>query len=271
MARSAADARLLPALLDAVAAAGERIMEARRHGLHIDTKGDGSPVTNADFASNRCLVDHLKRLTPEWPVFSEESGHLPFNIRGRWRHYWLIDPLDGTRAFVNGTDEFSINVALIRDGEPVIGVIAAPADGRVYFATQGGPARRCLPGHADETIACAVPGTRPRVVISHSDPTPETVDYLEQLGEHSVEYLDSSLKSCRVAEGGADLYARLGPTGEWDTAAAQCLLEAAGGGMVDCHGRRLAYNTRSSVMNPYFIAYGATPERWLAPLAQTPS
>ncbi len=269
MATATTEATLLPAVLAAVREAGHLILAQRDGGLRIDTKGDGSPVTCADHASHHCLVDHLKRLTPAWPVFSEESGALPFNIRGRWHHYWLLDPLDGTRAFVRGTDEFTINVALIRDGRPVLGVIGVPADGRLYHAVAGGPAHRQLPGQPAEVIRCGPPSPTPRVTISRSCPTPETAAYLERLGPHTTQPLDSSLKSCRVAEGGADVYVRLGPTGEWDTAAAQCLLEAAGGGLMDCAGRPLTYNRRATLMNPHFIAYGAEPERWLAPLAGT--
>jgi 3'(2'), 5'-bisphosphate nucleotidase len=200
-------------------------------------------------------------------VLSEEASDIDFSIRGDWQRYWLVDPLDGTKEFIKRNGEFTVNIALIDSGKPVLGVVFAPALNLEYCSsTQNGAFKREGNG-ALHRIRVACPPSAPlRVVGSRSHAGDALAGYLDALGPHILKPMGSSLKICLVAEGSADIYPRLGPTSEWDTAAAQAILEHAGGSMIDTVGRPLAYNTKEDLLNPYFLAIGDNTRDWLAPI-----
>ena len=233
-------------------------------------KVDQSPLTEADLAAHRLLEAGLSRLTPTWPVLSEEGGLPDFSERSRWTHYWLIDPLDGTKEFLKRNGEFTVNVALIVDHQPVLGVVQVPATGVCYAASPGRGAFKIAAGGAPIPLrvrSCPA-GARATVVASRSHQSPEVAAYLERLGPCDLASMGSSLKICLVAEGNADIYPRLGPTSEWDTAAAQAVLEAAGGRLTDLAGRPMRYNGKAEMRNPYFLAFGDASRDWRAYLPE---
>ena len=235
--------------------AGAAIMQIYDAGFTVQRKEDNSPLTLADLESQRIIIDGLTRVTPEVPILSEESAQAPWAERQTWRELWVVDPLDGTREFVKRNGEFTINIALVLEHEPVLGVVAAPALGLVYW---GAVDVGAFSHHRDEPesrIHVSLPQNPLRVVGSRSHATAETAGYLAGLGPHVMTGIGSSLKFCLLAEGKADLYPRFGPTSEWDTAAGQALLEAAGGHVTRLDGHRLRYNCRDSVINGDFLAF----------------
>ena len=243
--------------------AGAAILEVYDSDFAVQHKEDRSPLTAADIASHRAIVAGLNRLTPELPVLSEESAEIPAIERARWTRYWLVDPLDGTREFVKRNGEFTVNIALIEQQRPVLGVVQAPVTGELWFGWAGGGAF----GQAGEQAETRRLRTRPRatpliVAGSRSHGSEREADLLARTGDYEKLPLGSSLKFCRIAEGAADLYLRLGPTSEWDTAAAQCVLEQAGGGVIDLAGLPLRCNARESLLNGDFIAYGDPATDW---------
>jgi 3'(2'), 5'-bisphosphate nucleotidase len=249
--------------LDVAKHAGRRIMEVYDAGFNVAQKNDQTPLTEADMAAHHAIEEGLRALTPDLPVLSEEAAQIPFAERRQWHRYWLVDPLDGTREFIRRNGEFSVNIALIDDDRPVLGIVYAPVLGLCYFACRGGGAFK------QEALEKPVPiWARPYdggcVVVagsrSHRGKAMER--FLSHLSEYECIPLGSALKSCLVAEGKADVYPRLGPTSEWDTAAAQCVLEEAGGHLTDTHMRPLRYNTKDSLLNPHFFAYGASEVDW---------
>jgi len=234
----------------------------------VQHKDDKSPLTAADLASHRCIVDALERLTPDVPVLSEESVEdVPGLVRREWRRLWLVDPLDGTREFVKRNGEFSVNIALIIDGDPVLGVIQAPVTGDLWHAQRGvGAFRR--DGDTDVRLQSRRPASAPlRVAASRSHRDARTDACIARMGEIEPVGLGSSLKFCRLADGSLDAYPRFGPTSEWDTAAGQCILEAAGGIVVDPKGRPLRYNQRDTLLNGDFLALGDPDLPWRTWLA----
>lgn len=237
--------------------AGAQIMKVYDSEFDVTRKDDRSPLTEADLAAHHCIVNGLRYLTPDLPVLSEESEGIPFSQRQTWLTYWLVDPLDGTREFIKRNGEFTVNIALIHDHEPVLGVVFAPALDLLYSAARGLGAHRAQPA-TDPSSPVRVSRQRRHPVIagsrSHGSERFQTL--LERVGKHHLISMGSSLKFCLVAEGKADLYARLGPTSEWDTAAAQCVVCEAGGQVTDLGRRPLRYNTRDSLLNPEFIAFG---------------
>jgi 3'(2'), 5'-bisphosphate nucleotidase len=252
--------RDLPALAEAlmpiVERAGAAIMRIYGDGFTVQQKDDNSPLTLADLESQRIIMDGLARITPEIPVLSEESAAAPWAERQTWRELWVVDPLDGTREFVKRNGEFTINIALVVEHEPRLGLVAAPAQGTFYWGAAGIGAFKGIPGTDQHPIGISLPQRPLRVVGSRSHLSPETAAYLSRLGPHAMMSVGSSLKFCLVAEGKADLYPRFGPTSEWDTAAGQAVLEAAGGHVTRMDGHRLRYNCRESVINGDFVAFG---------------
>ena len=246
---------LAAALMPTVDRAGSAIMQIYDGAFTVQRKADNSPLTLADLESQRIIVDTLRELTPDIPVLSEESAQAPWAERRAWRTLWVVDPLDGTREFVKRNGEFTINIALVVDHEPVLGIIAAPAMGLLYWGAAGVGAFTCHRGATDRPIHVTPPQNPLRIVGSRSHVSAETTRYLAHLGPHVVTGIGSSLKFCRVAEGQAELYVRYGPTGEWDTAAGQAVLEAAGGHVTRLDGRRLRYNCRDTLLNGDFIAF----------------
>ncbi len=244
--------------------AGARLIEL--HGcpsVQVSHKDDLSPVTCADREASDIIVTALEELEPSFPVLSEERIP-PNRERSVWDTFWLVDPLDGTREFLKGNGEFTVNIALIQDGKPVLGVVLAPMLDLAYFAWQGGGAFRQHSSqtpepisvrHADRedlTVACGR-GNRNNVYLQW---------FLHSLGAHREISRGASLKSCLVAEGSADVYVRLGPTSEWDTAAAQVVVEEAGGHMTDTSMRQLRYNASESLVNPHFVVFGDDSVDW---------
>ena len=249
--------------------AGRRILEVYATDFDVQAKADQSPLTKADLAAHRTIVSGLRALTPEIPIISEESGLPEFTERRQWSTYWLIDPLDGTREFVGRNGEFTVNIALVVDGRPLLGVVHVPVTGVTYAACDGiGASRRDEDGIAE--IHVAERSASPlRVVGSRSHRGTSLDAFLKKLGEVELLPMGSSLKFCRVAEGAADIYPRLGPTSEWDTAAAQAVVEQAGGAVLQLDGKPLSYNQKEQILNPHFVVLGARDRDWLALLEET--
>jgi len=243
--------------------AGAAIMAVHDDDLAVRAKADDSPVTAADLAAHRCIVAGLAALTPDIPVLSEESAHtVPLAQRRGWSRFWLVDPLDGTREFLKRNGEFTVNIALIDAGVAVFGVIQAPVGGAVWHGAPGQGAFR-RDGDAERPIGSRRPAAAPlRVAASRSHRDPRTAALLQRLGEHETIGMGSSIKFCLLAEGGMDAYPRMGPTSEWDTAAGQAILEAAGGCVLDLQGRPFRYNRRDTLLNGDFIALGDPALPW---------
>ncbi|MDG4596937.1 MAG: 3'(2'),5'-bisphosphate nucleotidase CysQ [Candidatus Contendobacter sp.] len=249
-----------------VAEASAGILEIYATAFGVLAKDDDSPLTAADLAAHRIIVTGLQRLTPDIPVLSEESCTVPFAERSRWRRHWLVDPLDGTKEFIQRNGQFTVNIALIENHEPVLGVVRVPVTGLCYFAIRGYGAFRAEPGQPPQAIQVKpLQGGQPvRVVGSRSHGGPGLQKFASAVGTHELVTIGSSLKFCQVAEGAVDVYPRFGPTSEWDTAAAQAIVETAGGRVVSAEtGEPLRYNTRESLLNPYFIVYGDVSRDWL--------
>jgi 3'(2'), 5'-bisphosphate nucleotidase len=243
-------------LMPIVARAGAAIMRIYDSGFTVQHKEDNSPLTLADLESQRVIIEGLTTVTPGVPILSEESAQAPWAERQAWRELWVVDPLDGTREFVKRNGEFTVNIALVVDHEPVLGVVCAPAKGLLYWGGAGIGAFSRHEGAAETPIRVADPQRPLRVVGSRSHLSPQTAAYLARLEPHVMTGIGSSLKFCLIADGKADLYPRFGPTSEWDTAAGQALLEAAGGRVTRLDGHRLRYNCRESVINGDFLAFG---------------
>lgn len=244
--------------------AGAAIIDIYSGTFSVKRKADDSPLTAADMAAHRIIVDGLRALTPDIPVLSEESADIDWPIRASWPRHWLVDPLDGTREFVKRNGEFTVNIALIEDHAPVLGVVLAPVGGELYYASSDtGAFVERGPGAMPRPIETRPVVDPPVVAGSRSHGDDRQASMLSRLGEHRLISLGSSLKFCLLARGEADLYLRLGPTSEWDTAAAQCVLEQAGGAVLDLAGAPLRYNMRESLINPEFVAVGDTSVNWL--------
>lgn len=237
---------------EALRAAGALLAELAKRDLEVERKAGGDPVTEADRRADALLRELLVRDGEGW--LSEESADDPARLA--CARVWVVDPLDGTKEFIKRNGEFTVNIALIERHKPVLGVVEAPALGIVYAGSIGIGAFK-QQGSARRRIAIRRPAAEPlRVVGSRSHASPELRSFLERLGPHELKSMGSSLKICLVAEGEADLYPRLGPTSEWDTAAAEAILISAGGSMMDLEGQPLAYNARETLLNPHFLAMG---------------
>ncbi len=245
--------------------AGRAILEVYSTDFEVQSKEDASPVTQADLASHRWIDAGLRSLTPDIPIISEEAGLADFDVRSSWGLYWIVDPLDGTREFVNRNDEFTVNIALIENGVAILGVVHVPVFHRTYVGCQGLGAQR-RDGDSDPvSINIAANSATPvRIVGSRSHRGKSLDAYLSAVGEYDMVPMGSSLKFCVIAEGGADLYPRLGPTSEWDTAAAQAVVEQAGGSVVTLDGKPMKYNTKADILNPHFMVIGPADRDWLA-------
>jgi len=252
--------------------AGAEIMAVYGTAFQATAKADQSPLTEADLRADAVIRAGLARLSPEWPVISEES--LPETLPEGAGPYFLVDPLDGTKEFVARTGEFTVNIALVVRGVPVAGVVFAPALGLLYYGASGlGAWRRDTAGTQAIHAARYDPTAPLRIVGSRSHGGARLAGWVDALPvAREFAPAGSSLKFCRVAEGAADLYPRLGPTCLWDTAAAQCVLEEAGGRVTDLAGRPLRYEPREGWLNPEFVAFSdAACLALCAPLADTPA
>jgi 3'(2'), 5'-bisphosphate nucleotidase len=248
--------------------AGEAIMDVYASDFAVHAKDDDSPVTAADLAAQRVIVEGLAGFEEILPVISEEATAAPWHERRQWQRYWLVDPLDGTREFIKRNGEFTVNIALVDGHDTVASVVLAPASGDGYLAVRGaGAFRQQAAGGQLTPIRARSKAEPPLLAGSRSHGLGRLAGMLEPLGAYDTFALGSSLKFCVIARGDADAYLRLGPTCEWDTAAGQCVLEEAGGKVVDLAGQRLRYNTRDTLVNPEFLAAGDTRFDWLGHLA----
>ena len=242
-------------ICDLARKAGAAILDIYDGDHSVEYKDDKSPLTAADKAAHAVIVAGLKELTPEIPILSEEGRDIPYEQRKEWPRFWLVDPLDGTKEFIKRNGEFTVNIALIEGQQPVAGVVYVPVQDTLYWGGKGQGAFKQEAQGQPEAIAVRQPDLEKglTVVMSRSHPSPELAEYLETIPVADALSVGSSLKLCAVAEGRADLYPRLGPTMEWDTAAGQAVVEGAGGTV-----RRypadgpLQYN-KSNLLNPFFI------------------
>ncbi len=239
----------------------------------VETKSDDSPLTRADMAAHLIIVDALSVGAPDIPILSEESDGIPFATRGLWNRYFLVDPLDGTKEFINRNGEFTVNIALIENGVPVRGVVYVPVKDVLYFGDQSAGEAWVQRDGEQSTISTRKLNTdQPLTVVASRRHGGEALaSCMSVLATHFSDIettnMGSSLKLCLVAEGQADLYPRLAPTSEWDTAAAQAVVEAAGGKVVDTSLSLLRYNTKENILNPFFYVLGDTAFDWEQVLA----
>ena len=260
-------ADLLTPIRELSEAAGQAILTVYRTDFDVEHKDDLSPLTEADLAAHRVIADGLAALTPGVPVLSEESRHAPLSERSGWGQFWLVDPLDGTREFIQRNGEFSVNIALIDEGRPVLGVVHAPVLGWSAQAAAGVGASKVAADGSIKELKVSRAGSTVRIAGSRSHQDARMNAVLERVGAHELKPMGSALKFVLVAGGEADIYLRFGPTSEWDTAAGQCVLEQAGGQLFAPNGELFTYNRRETLLNGDFIALGdrALPWRdWLA-------
>lgn len=246
---------ILPDVIEIADEASERVLHIYQSDFKVQFKEDQSPITAADVASHDVIVRGLRALTPDIPILSEEGAAIPWEERQHWNTFWLIDPIDGTLEFTRRSGEFTVNIALIENGEPVLGVVTAPALKEAFWGVKGeGAHKRDWAGKVAR-IKVALPGASMLVVASKNHLNEDTRNFIEKLGEHELVQAGSSLKFCRIAEGRADCYPRLSPTCEWDTAAAHAVLVAAGGKVETLEGKPLRYG-KEDLVNPWFVASG---------------
>lgn len=261
-------------LISGVVAAGHQVMAIYHRDFDVQTKDDKSPLTEADMASHHALLALLNVLFPDVPVLSEESDPVDYETRQHWQRYWLVDPIDGTKEFIKRNDEFTLNLALVEDGVPVFGIVHAPALGETgitWWGEVGIGAFKCEDGKQESIAVRRLPNPdhEPwRVAGSRSHGQRKLEAFCAALPTNSRIPMGSSLKFCLVAEGSADLYPRLAPTSEWDTAAAQAVVVAAGGEVLEARSLQpLRYNQHASLLNPFFIVCTQRDEKWQQALA----
>lgn len=229
----------------------------------LSIKADGSPLTQADMLAHTMICDALEQLTPRFPILSEESCDIPFADCQSWERYWLIDPIDGTKEFLAKNGDFTINIALIEFHQPILGIIGVPVHDTVYYAAKNAKAWKKVKTHGELIHTAKFDVENPVRILASKRHAQVTMEKIQTKYVNStVSRRGSSLKFCLVAEGAADIYPRLGLTSEWDTAAAQCVLEAAGGEVIDLQGAPLKYGLRDSCQNPYFLAVGDPSIQW---------
>lgn len=267
-ASASSDQQLLVAAEQLAVAAGQLLLELYQSAQY-DTfsKADDSPVTSADFAANRLLVDGLNQLTPDLPVLSEEGSHLSIDERQHWHRYWLIDPLDGTQEFIAGSGDFAVVIALVEQHLPLLGVIYVPTTGQLYSAQRGHGAYRREVGGARQRLQVrrfADPEQEPVLLaVSRRQRQQNVLSRLNpQRAVRQTPRGSCALKACMVAEGSADCFMRIGPTGEWDTAAAEVIVGEAGGRIVNAQFQPLTYNEEAHLGNPNFLVLGDPAVPW---------
>lgn len=256
---------LLNDIISLAKRAGSQVLKIYHSDFSVGYKSDKSPITVADLASHECICQGLRHLTPDLPIISEESYTVPFQKRRLWEKYWLVDPLDGTKEFLEKNGEFTINIALIEQHKPSLGVIFVPSMNICYFAQQGIGAYKQVGETQPEIMLCRVwKEDRPiTAAISRRHGMGELKNFLAQFSCLNLLYGGSALKFCWLAEGLADIYPRFSPTYEWDTAAGQCILNEAGGLVIDNMGQELHYNMSSSLQIADFLAVADKRHEWL--------
>ncbi len=254
---------LLSDIKDICHAAGDKILEIYETDFTVEKKDDNSPLTLADMAAHNTICERLSSLTPDIPILSEESSHISFDERRHWNQYWLVDPLDGTREFVKRNGEFSVNIALIEGQKSILGSIHIPVSGISYTACLNhGAYKHEKNGNATRISVKKTNADKITIAGSRSHGSQKQSDFIEKLNNPEILAIGSSLKFCLVAEGKADIYPRFGPTSEWDTGAAQAIVEAAGGIVVDMSFNCLEYNSKASILNPEFLVIADTEFDW---------
>ncbi len=256
--------QLLQAIGDIACRAGAEILEVyRSKDLGETAKADQSPLTLADLRAHELIVQSLNALTPDIPILSEEGASIPFAERAGWQRHWLVDPLDGTKEFVQGNGEFTVNIALVAGHEAQLGVVYVPVSATLYAGGPGLGAHRQVGAEPATEIHVQAKASTPLRVIGSKSHRGDTLDALfAKLGPHIFVPVGSALKFCLVAEGAADFYPRLGPTSEWDTAAAHAVVVGAGGAVVETSGAPLRYNAKSDLLNPNFLVFGDRSRDW---------
>jgi len=256
---------ILDEIVDLAKQAGEKIMHVYESDeFNVTQKSDNTPLTKADLAAHHTIIEGLSRLSIQHPILSEESAKIPFAERSSWQTYWLVDPLDGTREFIKRNGEFTVNIALISDHRPILGVIDTPVKDICYYACKSHGAYKQIGNNPSTRLQTKKKQNTPtRVAGSRSHQGDSLKQFLANVGEHEIVSMGSSLKSCLVAEGKLDIYPRLGPTSEWDTGAAQCIVEEAGGAIIETNGQALLYNMKDSLLNPSFFVIGDPAHDWL--------
>lgn len=260
-------AHLLPDVISIARAAGQLTLDIyQHHSYEAFIKSDATPVTSADLAAHKLLCEQLSQLTPDIPILSEEEANVALATREGWQRYWLIDPLDGTQEFIAGSGDFATIIALMEDNQPVMGVVYAPVSGVTYYAYSGKGAWKVadstpnlkLHTHKHESA----PNSIAVAISRRQDITSVTRRFNHTWNYDLVPLGSAALKACLVAEGTVDCYLRLGPTGEWDTAATQCIVEEAGGRVLSTQLQPLSYNERETLENPNFIVLGDADLPW---------
>jgi 3'(2'), 5'-bisphosphate nucleotidase len=257
--------QLLILAIDCAKKAGVEALKYYQSGDYTaEIKDDNSPVTSADIAANDVLMQQLALLTPDIPIISEEVGAVELKDRIAWQRYWLLDPIDGTGEFILASGDFAVNIALVENGWPSIGVIHAPDKQITYYGQSGvGAFKEDKNGTTKIHVAPYIPGQVIKVAVSRRQKLELMGQYLSNKFEFEFVSLGScSLKNGLIAEGGADCYLRIGPTGEWDTGASHCILEEAGGAIISSEFKSLSYNKRESLLNPDFISTGSADIPW---------
>ena len=237
--------------------AGRAILEIYETNFDVDIKNDQSPLTKADLLSDKIISQALKKIDSSIPILSEESSKIPFSERSRWKEYWLVDPLDGTKEFIKKNGEFTTNIALIRGNRPIFGIIHAPAKNETYWGVKGIGSffiKGDSLNDAQKISSSCETNNKLRIVTSRSHPSANLKLILDKLDSFKLINIGSSLKFCLVAKGEADCYPRLGPTCEWDTAAGEIIAEAAGAMVTNFDDKPLTYNKKDHYINPDFLA-----------------
>jgi 3'(2'), 5'-bisphosphate nucleotidase len=264
---------LIPEVVEIAREAGRLILDIyKNHDYQEFTKSDDTPVTSADIAAHKLILQRLTALTPDVPVLSEEDADIPLAEREQWQQYWLVDPLDGTQEFIARSGDFATIIALVQNNQPVMGVVYGPVSGVTYYAYQGQGAWKIIENEEKIELSTHVREDENRTItmaISRRQDIKSTTKRMSPVWNYEMVPLGSAaLKACLVAEGAVDCYLRLGPTGEWDTAATQCIVEQAGGGIVNTVLQPLSYNIRDTFENPNFIVIGDKNLPWKEILVQ---
>ncbi|MCR9365161.1 3'(2'),5'-bisphosphate nucleotidase CysQ [Vibrio antiquarius] len=258
---------LLPQVIEIARSAGQMILEIyEKKQYEAYTKSDETPVTSADIAAHKLITERLSELTPDIPVLSEEDADISLEQRAQWERYWLVDPLDGTQEFIARSGDFATIIALVDNNKPTMGVVYGPVSGVTYYAYSGKGAWK-IPDMSDSvkihTLKHEQPGQSIAIAISRRQDINRITSRMSSAWNYDLIPLGSAaLKACLVAEGAVDCYLRLGPTGEWDTAATQCIVEEAGGRILSTQLEPLSYNERETLENPNFIVLGDADLPW---------
>ena len=246
--------QLILSVIEIAKEAGEAISQIYNSDFDHQIKKDSSPITAADRLSHKIITERLKILTPEIPIVSEENCDIPFKVRAQWADYWLVDPLDGTKEFINNNGEFTVNIALISNNTPILGIIHIPITHETYWGSKNKGSFYLNENDAVVSISVSNNHQNPiRIVASRSHPSEMLNDLLEKIIDYEIIKIGSSIKFCHIASGQADCYPRFGPTSEWDTAAGEAIVRYAGGHMVTVNGNLMNYNAKKNYLNPDFI------------------